>query len=340
MFRTEEIFDMLFSRTVSGEGKKRLFGELAEEENRTLLHEKLCGRSFSMLFLECPLSGKVGFDLHIVHSGEAIRRGIPFAENVYGDHGQLFTWFAEEDRGADGLDVVYDLREGLYTPPMVYLKSSGEATEICEGFFRHVGSEEAAARFHGKQAQLPSGWNTWYTGVHTGRKGKPLRIGSLLSDDLKSRYAGNIIAFEEDLGKIGFPVPLSPVMRDKLHSLFCFPFPLDIQIDVMDDGRVSDVLGVSLVTGDIGRNALAASFDGGAVEDLMRLCTSWGIADGRWKHIPPATFAVSMFHSAASGGKQRLILSSHIGYFKVRFRGSDDSAIDAKTYFRLQAVTI
>ena len=337
MFRAEEIFDALFDRTIRGEGKARLFGALAEKENRELLHEKLCGRPFSLLFLEFPLAGEAGFDLHIIHDGEAIRRGVPFAEEVYGSHGKLFSWFAAENRGLNGLDVVYDLREGLYAPPMVYLKSSNEISGICEGFFRNVGSEEAAVRFREKHTRLPAGWHTWYTGVHTGRRGKPLRIGSLLSDDLKSRCAGNISLFEEELERSGFPVPLSPAMRDRLRALFSFPFPIDIQIDVMEDGRVSDLLGVSLTTGDIGRDALAASFSSGAARDLMRLWTSWGIADDRWKHLPAATFANSTVLCSANGDKRRFILSSHICYLKVRFQGTDASVLDTKAYIKLQA---
>jgi len=338
LFRTEEIFDALFDRAASGEGKVRLFGALAEAENRALLHEKLCGRLFSLLFMEFPLAGKAGFDLHIIHDGEVIRRDSPYGGDLYGGYGQLFSWFAaEENRGTDGLDVVYDLREGLYALPMVYLKSYGETPEICEGFFRHAGSEEAAVRFREKRKQLPAGWQPWYTGVHSGRRGKPLRIGSLLSDELKSRYAGDIRLFEADLGRTGFPVPLSQAMRDRLQALFRFPYPMDIQIDVTEDGRVSDMLGVSLTTGDIGRNALAASFSSGAAGNLMRLWELWEIADDRWKHLPAATFASSAILHSADGDMRRFILSSHLGYLKVRFRGADGSVFDAKAYIRLQA---
>ena len=338
MFRPEEIFDALFDRAGGGEEKTRLLGELAEEENRPLLHEKLCGRPFSLLCLEFPLTGKPGFDLHIIHSGKAIRQGLPYPEDVYGGHGPLFSWFAAEDRGTDGLDVVCDLREALSAPPMVYLKLGGESPENCDGFFRNSGFEGAADRFHEKRALLPAGWRTWYAGMHTGRQGKPLRIGSLLSDELKSRYAGNIGLFEAELGKAGFPVPFPPAMRDRLQTLFSFPFPIDVQIDVMENGCLSDVLGVSLVTGDIGRNALAASFENGAAGDLMRLWASWGISDDRWKLLPAATYARSAVLCSAGGVRRRLILSSHISYFKARFKGTDGSVLDTKVYLRLQAI--
>ena len=337
MFRTEEIFDALLDRAVNGDGKAQLFGEPAETENRALLHEKLCGRPFSMLFLEVPLTGKPGFDLHVIHNSEAIRRGVPFSDGVYGGRGRLFSWFASENWGSAGLDVVYDLREGWAVPPMVYLKSCNEMSGICGGFFRNAGVEEAAARFREKRALLPAGWLPWYTGVHTGRRGKPLRIGSLLSDELKNRYAGNIRLFEADLGKAGFPVPFSPVVRDRLQTLFRFPFPIDVQMDVTEDGRVSDLLGISLTTGDIGRDALAASFAGGAAGDAMRLWTSWGIADGRWRLLPAATFARSSILRSADGDQRRFILSATVGYLKVRFRGTGSSTPDAKAYIRLQA---
>ena len=123
----------------------------------------------------------------------------------------------------------------------------------------------------------------------------------------------------------------------RLRALFGFPFPIEIQIDVLEDGRVSDMPGVSLTTGDVGRDALAASFENGAAADAMRLWASWGIDDDRWKHIPASTFASSAILCSADGDRRRFILSGNIGYLKVRFRGTDATASDAKACLRLQA---
>jgi len=93
MFTTEEIFDALFDRAAGGEASD-LFGALAKKENRSELHKKLCGRRFSLLFLEFPLAGAAGFDLHVIHDGADIRRGVPFPgfakAKVYGDLRTLF----------------------------------------------------------------------------------------------------------------------------------------------------------------------------------------------------------------------------------------------------------
>nr|MCR5567267.1 hypothetical protein [Clostridiales bacterium] len=86
--------------------------------------------------------------------------------------------------------------------------------------------------------------------------------------------------------------------------------------------------GVSLTTGDVGRDALAASFENGAAADAMRLWASWGIADDRWKHIPASTFASSAILCSADGDRRRFILSGNIGYLKVRFRGTDATACE------------
>lgn len=340
MFTTEEIFDALFDRAAGGKGAGQLFGPLASKENRTALHEKLCGRHFSQLYFELPLDGKAGFDLHVIQDGDGLREGVPFDDEIYGGHGRLFSWFGAEDRGKDGLDVVHDLRAGLDTPPMVYLKTSGNSSEFIEEFFHQVGAADAAERFREKRALLPEGWSVWYTGVHTGRRGRPLRIGSILTDNLKKRYAKNIDAFEEALAAVGFPVPLSHPMRFKLRELFAFPFPIDIQIDIMEDGSVGDTLGISFTTGSIGRDALAASFGRGAALDTMRSFEEWGVADDRWKHIPDATFQVSAMLRSHEGDKQRFILSGHIGFLKVRFCGTGPFAYDAKAYLNLQAYSV
>ena len=335
MFRPEEIFDALFGRATDGKGGERLFGLLAKD--RALLHEKLCGRPFSLLFLEFPLEGEAGFDLHIIHDAEDIRRGAPFSEEVYGGHGQLFSWFAAKGKEGDGLDVVHDLREGTDAPPMVYLKTAACAPELTDGFFRRVWPE-GAARFREKKALLPEGWCVWYTGVHTGRQGNPLRIGSFLSAECQKSYAKNISLFENVLAAVGFPVPLGPMMKDKLQELFAFPFPVDIQLDVMEDGSVGDTLGISLGTGQFERNEMAASFKNGAAKQVMRLWEEWGIADDRWKEIPGATYAVSAALHSSEGGTRRYILSGRVGFLKVRFRGGCAIAQDAKAYIKLEAI--
>ena len=335
MFSTEEIFDALFDRAAGGEAAG-LFGALAEKENRAALHQKLCGRRFSLLFLEVPLAGEAGFDLHLIHDAEDIRRGAPYEDTLYGGYGPLFSWYAEKDRGGDGLDVVYDLREGWDAPPMAYLKMEDDTPDF-EGFFRAMGDEGAAARYRAKRKALPDGWRTWYTGVHTRRKGRPIRLGSFLTDGLQKRCAADAGLFARDLGAVGFPAPPSPAMQDKLRELFAFPLQIDIQIDVLEDGSTGDMLGVSLTTGRIGRDALAASFSKGFALDVMRLLEGWGVADGRWKQLPAATFQASALLRSREGDKRRFILSSRLAYVKVRFRGAGPLAYDAKAYLSLQA---
>ena len=264
-----------------------------------------------MLFLEFPLAGEAGFDLHICHDGGGIRRGAPFPDEIYGGHGRLFSWFGSEDRGADA---------------------------FIADFFGYCGAAEAAAWFAEKRALLPGGWTVWYTGVHTGRRGKPLRIGCVLSKELQESYAKNIGAFEEALSAVGFPVPLSPAMREKLRELFRFPFLADIQIDVMEDGSVGDTLGVSLTTGGVRQKALAASFAGGDMWDLMRILEEWGVADCRWKLIPAATFQMYQWLRSREGERHPFILSGRLGFVKVRFRGGGPLAFDAKGYISLRAI--
>lgn len=336
MFKPEEIFEALLSRAACRE-TMGLFGAMGEKENRAALREKLCGRPFSQLFLEFPLAGTAGFDLHVINDGEDIRQGGPFPADIYGGHGRLFSWFGEKDRGEDGLDVVYDLREGMDTPPMVYLKSRNNEPELIDGFFAHTGAAETAMRFRKKRELLPGGWDVWYTGVHAGRKGKPLRIGSFISDELKERYAKNIGLFEETIAAVGFPKLLSQAMKDKLRELFAFPFSVDIQLDIMDDGSVGNILGVSLVTGDIGRNALAESFASGAARDAMLLLEEWGVADDRWQHIPATTYQVAATLRSADNDKRRFILINRLAFLKVRFRGTGAFAHDAKAYLNLMA---
>ena len=334
MLPAETVFDALMDRAANEVTMKSVFGSLGEQ--RALLHEKLCGHGFSQIFLEIPLDGEAGFDLHIIHDAEDIRRGT-YEENLYGNRGSLFAWYAGEPSCGDGLDVVYDLREDKEASPMVYLKMSDDTPDF-DGFFRETGDGGAGRRFHALTKSLPSGWHPWYTGVHMRRKGKPLRIGSGLTDFAKRRYAGNPRFLADDLKALGFTARLSPMMIDKLRELFAFPWPVDVQLDLLDDGSVGDVLGISLCTGNMGRDALCASLEHGDLQELMLLLESYGVSDARWKKLGNTVFQVLALLHSDDGNKCRYILSGNLGFVKVRFQGTGALALDAKVYLNLRAV--
>ena len=343
MFTPEEMFDALLDKAAEKIAADTLFGELYQ--NRAVLHEKLRGRAFSLLYLEVPLMGEPGFDFHIVYDVKDLSAGVmlqrrgmlsrPFAapENDFLD------WYTREKPDGDGPDIVYDLRDGLDLPPMVYLKMS-DCTPDFDSFFAKTGDKGAAARLRDLWSKLPPGWHPWYTGEHGGRKGKPLRIGSALAADTQKSYAKNIGLFAEVLAKIGFHARPSPMMLAKLEELFSFPFAVDVQLDALEDSSVGDVLGISLMTNSLGRNALVQSFADGDMKDVMLLLEEWGGADDRWKLLPKTTFSVSRIMRSATGERGRFILSGSLNFVKVRFQGAGALALDAKAYICLGAARL
>ena len=338
MFKAYEIFDTLLSLSSRDPTVSELLGSAPDTKKKAMLHEKLCSLPFNTLFLEVPLLGGVGFDLHICHNAADIRRQAPYDDDdLYGGYEPLFSWYAAADRGGDGIDMVYDLRDGWDNKPMAYLQMSGGSPDFA-GFFRMTSDAGAADRYFAIQERLPEGWRTWYTGVHTRRRGNPLRLGNFLRSDTKKRYAEDMRLLDKDLRTIGFPASLSPIMTDKLKELFAFPVPIDVQLDVFADGTVGDTLGISLGTGHIGPGAMAASLAGGFARDIMELLESWGVADSRRHLLAKTMFALSRMLRFADGDKQRFILSSKIAFFKVRFKGNMPLAYDAKAYIELTAV--
>lgn len=333
-FRPEELFDELLKRAGKDGADKALLGNT--ERGQAVIHNKLGGCGFSQLFLEVPLAGRAGFDLHIVQDAENIRKQAPYDRDLYGDYGELFSWYAGEPSCGDGLDVVYDLREGLAVPPMAYLKMSDDTPDFT-GFFREAGDAEGASRYEQKVNQLPDGWVPWYTGVHTGRPGRPLRIGCALHSRAKARYAEDMRLLDHDLQRMGFPAPLPSVTCGRLGELFAFPYPVDVQLDVMEDGSLGPMLGISLCTGNIGARRMAASLNGGSMRDVMELLERWNIADNRWEKLESSLFQVSTVLRSGDGDRRRFVLSGNIGFIKVRFR-EGELAHDAKAYINLRAM--
>ena len=356
----EEIFDALFDRVANGKTADILFGNLAND--RRILHEKRWGRAFTLLYLEIPLCGQPAFDLHVIYdtgdqswqkpTGKNVRKsGVSPREDVFRvaaacactepspsagkrEIVEFLDRYAQSDIGGDGVDVAYDLRESVDAPPMVYLKMS-DNTPNFDAFFAETGDAEGAERFARVRAKLPEGWNAWYTGVHTGRKGKPLRIGSFIDENLKKRYARDIRLFSKALQEAGFDT--LPLTTDKLKELFSYPLPVDVQLDVLENGQIGDVLGISLTTRDIGREALAVSFANGYMKELMTLLSGWGASDERWKLLPEATFSVLRVKKYPDGKTKRFVLSGKLNFVKVRFQGA---SCDAKAYFSLAALPI
>ena len=356
----EEIFDALFDRVANGKTADILFGNLAND--RRILHEKLWGRAFTLLYLEIPLCGQPAFDLHVIYdtgdqswqkpTGKNVRKsGVSPREDVFRvaaacactepspsagkrEIVEFLDRYTQSDIGGDGVDVAYDLRESVDAPPMVYLKMS-DNTPNFDAFFAETGDAEGAERFARVKAKLPEGWNTWYTGVHTGRKGRPLRIGSFIADSVKESYAKDIRLFSEALQEAGFDTLLTSM--DKLKELFSYPLPVDVQLDVLENGKIGDVLGISLTTRDIGRDVLAYSFADGYMKELMALLNNWGAVDERWKFLPEATFSLLRVKKCPDGKTKRFVLSGKLNFIKVRFQGT---SCDAKAYISLAALPI
>ncbi len=335
MFRPEEIFDELLKRMGKDRADEVLLGNT--EREKAVIHKKLCGRGFSQLFLEVPLAGRAGFDLHIVQDAENIRKQTPYDRDLYDGYGELFSWYAGEPSCGDGLDVVYDFRESLAVPPMAYLKLSDDTPDFT-GFFREAGDAESASRYAQKVKRLPDGWVPWYTGIHTGRPGKPLRIGCALHCRAKSRYTKDMRLLDHDLQRLGFPAPLSSVTCGRLGELFAFPYPVDVQLDVMEDGSLGSMLGISLCTGNIGARRMAASLNGGSMREVMELLKRWDIADNRWEKLAASLFQVSAVLCSGDGDRRRFVLSGNIGFIKARFK-EGASAHDAKAYINLKAMS-
>lgn len=308
----------------------KLFGQgvpLACEAFR----RSMVGRSMPVLWFEVPLLGPARFDLHVAHDNDALHAEAPFGRDAADGHGELLNWYASAPRGGGGLALAYDVGDGRIGDPAVHVNVNGAAGAFdAEGFFAHVGRPDAATLYDGFVARLPVGWRVWYFGVHPGRPGTPVRVDCFVDTGLKRAYASDSALLGEHLRRVGIGA-LGADAHGIVDAVTDSPFRLELQFDVLADGRVGPTLGVSAGFGvapvSVVRGAWA---EGGDVARMMRAAERMGVCDARWALVPQALFARRLPRGAGT-------LALYCLPVFVKFRLRAGRPLDAKVYLQAGA---
>jgi hypothetical protein len=108
---------------------------------------------------------------------------------------------------------------------------------------------------------------------------------------------------------------------------------VDFQFDIMPDGTLGDVFGLSLSFNETKPREARACMESGYGARICSTLQEWGLADERWKLIAGAAFARHVPFGREDGFQGRFALCCLFNYAKVKFAGA--VAQPAKFYLRL-----
>lgn len=329
MLNAPDIYDAIYTLAADGACEGALFGNCAPLAHEAFLRSP-SGGDFPLLWFEIPLAGKPRFDLHVTLSRESLctdSQSLP--DTAYG-FDEVFRWYALDETGGNGLALAFDVSEGRIDAPALHVNVNDAPLANMNRFFDLAAGGNAYERYAEFESHMPQGWRIWYTGVHPGRPGFPIRIDCFVNAALKDAYAQDIALFERDLKACGF-ASMSPVLRELASPILQSPFPLKLQFDVMRDGTLGSTLGVSAEFSLAPAARVRQLFgESGSAAELMKEIEDMGLADRRWNHIPDAAFSKLL---KVDGNALALYCAPT--FVKLRMR--DGEMLDAKAYLQASA---
>lgn len=324
------VFDALYGIAAKDGREAALFGHSIELA-RPAYQKTLIGDGYPSAYLEFPLMGEPRFDLLSVHA--RVEPGSRFAPGTGFGCQKMFDWFsgASIDGVRCGLEL--DCSDGETERAGVYLQQRTH-TELVTPFLESVGEGRRAASYHAVLERMPAGWPPSYVGLFPGRSGTPLRIGGYLSSEAQRRCAKDPSELARAFDAIGFGAYVD-AMLERCAEFMALAPSVDFQFDIMADGSLGDVFGLSLSFNKTKPREARACMERGYGADVCLALERWGLADDRWRLIAGATLAKHVPFQKDDGQEGRLALCILFNYAKVKFKGTE--AQPAKFYLLLEA---
>lgn len=323
------IFDTIYALAADNGCEQELFGSSAPLA-REAFQRSLVGEGFPILWFEVPISGKPRFDLHVALSREMLRGDTRFLPGAGNGYDELLRWYATEEPGGGGLAFAYDVGEGRIEDPAVHVNVNDAPLGDMNRFFDLAAGDDAAGLYRAFANRLPEGWRVWYAGVHPAKPGSPVRVDCFVDEALQDAYADDVSLLEANLRSCGFTA-MSPAFRDLAMPILDSPFGLELQFDVMRDGTLGPMLGIS-ATFPFGasRSARLLFLEGGSAAELLSAIELMGLADSRWRHMSD-----TIFSRLISVDDTALALYCVPTFVKLRMLNGEP--LDAKVYLQAGA---
>lgn len=249
--------------------------------------KSLIGRSYPSFWMEAPLKGEPGFDLHVYYDRGQVLPGERFAPGAGFGMQDLFDWYFGTETGGVGVGFAHDLRDGRNSVG-AYVNFNRRPLANRRGFFASLGAQDACDYAESLVERLPESWNPWYLGLFPNREGAGVRVGAFVSKVRQEAYANDPRALATDLSQAGFEA-LDESMLARLSMMAALPFKLELQLDATSDGT-GDTLGADITLDQRSVASVRTAFaEGGPADVACRLLEGWGIADTRWHLIADAS---------------------------------------------------
>ena len=326
------VFDALYSIAAADGRGEALFGN-SFGIARDAYERTLIGDGYPAAFIEFPLIGSPGFDLLSIHS--TVRPGLCFAPGAGFGYQAMFDWFSGVcDSGVNAsCGIELDTSVGETERAGVYLQHR-KHTDLIAPFLASIGEEARAEGFLAVVDRMPEGWPPAYVGLFPGRAGTPLRIGGYLGDAMQKACADDPALLAAQFDQIGFSA-YDGEMLSRCAALLSLAPSVDFQFDVMPDGTLSDVFGLSLSFNETSPREARACMESGYGARIYRTLKDWGLADERWRLIAGAVLARHVPFEREDGSQGRFALCCKLNYAKVKFAGA--VAQPAKFYLMMTA---
>ena len=311
-----DLFEALYGIAVRSGCEEALFGD-SMELVRPAFERVLIGDKFPITYLEFPLLGEPGFDLQAGYG--SVPRGAKFAEGSGYGRQDMIDWLIEAtDEGtrcAVGFEV--DATTGQNDVAGVYLQYR-KNMELLEPYLDSVGELWRAEPYHAVCERLAEGWPPSYVGLFPGRAGAPMRVGGYFRNKERLRCAEDPQHLADGLDAAGYTWCTEDLLS-KCSELMGMAPSADFQFDILADGSLGDTFGLSLDFSSVPLQDAHECFERGYGAKLFGRLEEWGLADGRWRHIPDTVFARHIAYDREDGSEGRLALIITFDWAKVKF---------------------
>lgn len=199
----EAAFDALVAFARKRSGGTALLGSSVELASAAY-RKSLIGRSFPSFWMEVPLAGEPGFDLHVYYDRGQVLPGERFGADAGLGMQGLFDWYFGIETGGVGVGFAHDLRDGSGVVG-AYVNFQHTPLDDLRGFFASLGADgsyECAGRL---LSRLPRGWHPWYLGLFPGRVDAGVRVGAFVSREQQAIYADDPRSIANDLSRASRP---------------------------------------------------------------------------------------------------------------------------------------
>ena len=320
-------FEALVGLVSKRTGGDVFVGDMFPQATETF-KKSLIGNFFPSFWMEVPLHGDAGFDLHVYYDRGQVAPDDRFDPGCGFGMQSLFDWFFGVETSGIGVGFAYDLRDGGAAVG-AYVNFNHNPLDNARGFFTSLGVDGSYERAWAMLDRLPRSWTPWYLGIFPDRLGSDVRVGSFISTKRQAEYASNSRVLADDFAQAGFTA-FDDTMLERISDLAKMPFQLEMQLDATEGGA-GDILGADLtITRTLNDNEFTSFAEGTPFWKACELLEAWGIADSRWRLIPDAIVS-SVLPMEDEGENTLLLLRCFPAFIKAKW--VDARPQPSKVYF-------